>query len=164
MDQSNEDTHQREDVGNTSLEDLPARASWTRRRWTWLAIFCLAVVSLTVSSILMMRSSRDAGVGEDESIGRSASDHSPGSEATLFLTGRTSVMVAVDEKALDELVSAISARGDDAQALIQSGRVFTVPNKTRVRIVDASFAKMRVRILEGEKIMHEVWVPERWVR
>lgn len=112
----------------------------------------------------MMRSSRDTGVGADESISRSASDHSPGSEATLYLPSRPSVMVAVDEKALDELVNAISARGDDAQTLIQSGKVFTVPNKTRVRILDASFAKMRVRILEGEKTMFEVWVPERWVR
>lgn len=73
-------------------------------------------------------------------------------------------MVAVDEKALDELISAISTRGDDAQTLIQSGRVFTVPNKTRVRIIEASFAKLRVRIIEGDKIMVEVWVPERWVR
>jgi hypothetical protein len=164
MDGSNEDTHQQEDVGNTSSKYLPSPASRTRRRWTWLAICGLAVVSLAVVSILMMRSSPDTGSGEGESIGRSTSDYSPGSEAMLYLPGRDSVMVAVDEKALDELVNAISARPDDAQTLIQAGRVIAVPNKTRVRIIEASSAKLKVRILEGDNVMFEVWVPERWIR
>ena len=81
----------------------------------------------------------------------------------LYLPGRDSVMVAVDEKALDELISAMSARGDE-QGLIQAGRVIAVPNNTRVRIIEASFAKLKVRILEGDNVMFEVWVPERWVR
>ena len=82
----------------------------------------------------------------------------------IYLQGRSSVTVAVDEKALDELISAISTRGDDLDRLLQSGRVFVVPNKTRARIIETSFNKLKVRILEGDKVMHEVWVPERWVR
>ena len=69
-----------------------------------------------------------------------------------------------DENSLDELINAIGTRGDEVQTLIKSGRVFTVPNKTRVRIIEADFAKLKVRIIEGDKIMAEVWVPERWVR
>jgi len=73
-------------------------------------------------------------------------------------------MVAVDENTLDELINAMSTRGDEVQNLIRSGRVLTVPNKTRARIIEANFAKLKVRIIEGNKIMSEVWVPERWVR
>lgn len=124
----------------------------------------LAVAILAIVSIIMMRPESGTSAGGDESISRTASDHSPGSEVSLYVQGRESVMAAVDEKALDELISAISTRGDDAQTLIQSGRVLTVPNKTRVRILEANFAKLKVRIIEGDKIMFEVWVPERWVR
>lgn len=164
MEVSEEERQRLAQDGETLTEVQPNQESWIRRRWTWLVLLGLAVAILAIVSIIMMRPGSGAGAGGEGSISRTASDHSPGSEVTLYLQGRESVMVAVDEKALDELISAISTRGDDAQTLIQSGRVFTVPNKTRVRIIEASFAKLRVRIIEGDKIMFEVWVPERWVR
>ena len=159
MEVSNEDAPQSAHDRETGKEVRPTREPWIRRRWTWLVLGGLAAAVLVIVAIITMRSSGPEG---GESI-RTSGDHSPGSEVTLYVEGRDSVMVAVDEKALEELVSTISTRGD-AQTLIQSGRVFTVPNKTRVRIIEASFAKLRVRIIEGEKIMFEVWVPERWVR
>ena len=90
--------------------------------------------------------------GGDRAV-RVASDRSPGSEVSLFLQGRNSVMVAADEKALDDLISAISARGEGVETLIQSGRVFTVPNNTRARVIEANLTKLKVRIIEGDKIM-----------
>jgi len=136
---------------------------WVKRRWTWLILLGLVLAIVGIVSVIMQSGSGTRG-GGDESIGRTASDHSPGSEITLYVEGRSSVMVAVDEKALDELINAISTRGDEVQTLIKSGRVLTVPNKTRVRIIEADFARLKVRIIEGDKIMTEVWVPERWVR
>jgi hypothetical protein len=163
MDASKKDTQQSEQLGEPPIETLP-QASGTGRQWIWLVIFGLAVLVLAIGLIRMMRSGSDTRAGANEPIGGRAHDMSPGSEATLYLPGRDSVMVGVDERALDELISAISTPGDGAQTLIQAGRVFTVPNNTRVRIIAAGFAKMRVRILEGDKTMFEVWVPERWVR
>ncbi len=138
------------------------RESWVKRRWTWLILLGLVLVIVGIVSVI--RRFGSGTFGEDAAISRTSSDHSPGSEITLYVEGRSSVMVAVDEKALDELINAISTRGDEVQTLIKSGRVFTVPNKTRVRIIEADFAKLKVRIIEGNKIMTEVWVPERWVR
>jgi hypothetical protein len=164
MEVSEEERQRLAQDGETLTEVQPNQESWIRRRWTWLVLLGLAVAILAIVSIIMMRPDSGTSAGGDGSISRTASDHSPGSEVTLYLQGRESVMVAVDEKALDELISAISTKGDQAQALIQSGSVFSVPNKTRVRIIEADFAKLKVRIIEGDKTMLEVWVPERWVR
>jgi hypothetical protein len=139
------------------------KKSWLKRRWTWLILLGVVLVIVGIVSVIM-RSGSGTRPGGDGAVSRAASDHSPGSEIILYVEGRSSVMVAVDEKTLDELINAISARGDEAQTLIKSGRVFTVPNKTRARIIEANFAKLKVRIIEGNKIMSEVWVPERWVR
>ncbi|SRR6266496_250284 len=139
------------------------RQSLVKRRWSWLILLGLVLVIVAIVSTIRLSGSGPQ-PGGDGAIGRTASDHSPGSEITLYVEGRSSVMVAVDENSLDELINAIGTRGDEVQTLIKSGRVFTVPNKTRVRIIEADFAKLKVRIIEGDKIMAEVWVPERWVR
>jgi hypothetical protein len=123
-----------------------------------------ALAILAIVAIIVSRS----GLGGPSEAARSGSqlstDHSPGSEVALYIQGRDSVMAAADEKTLDELIAALSTRGNEVQALIQSGRVITVPNNTRVRVIEMGFAKLKVRIIEGDKLMHEVWVPERWVK
>lgn len=73
-------------------------------------------------------------------------------------------MLAGDEKAFNDLIDALSSGGDAVDGLIQSGKVFTVPNNTRVRILEIAMSKNKVRIIEGEKIMQEGWVHELWVR
>ncbi|HWO02637.1 MAG TPA: hypothetical protein VNS63_25575, partial [Blastocatellia bacterium] len=88
-----------------------------------------------------------------------------GSEVTVHLEGAASVPMGVDERALDELMVALSNRSSDqVEALVQSGRVIQVDNDTRVRLVEMGSAKLKVRILEGTRITSEAWVPERWVR
>jgi hypothetical protein len=164
MEVSEEERQRLAQDGETWRGVQPIRKSWIGKRWTWLILLGLTGVILAVVLAVTMRPGSGTSVGRDGSTNRIASEHSPGSEVTLYVQGRESVMVAVDEKALDELIGAMSTRGDEAQTLIQSGRVFTVPNKTRVRIIEAAFAKLKVRIIEGDRIMFEVWVPERWVR
>lgn len=149
-----------EDHPQSSTEVEPATKSRIKKKTVWVGIICLVLAVIAVVVIVARRGEPNAERGE---LAGRVSDRSPGSEALIYVQGRDSLLVAADERALDELMSEISNRGD-AQSLIQAGRVFAVPSKTRVRIVESGFAKMKVRILEGEKIMQEVWVPERWVR
>jgi hypothetical protein len=62
-------------------------------------------------------------------------------------------------------MTALPAR-DDARvdALVESGRLLRVPNDTSVRVLESGAGKTKVRILEGEHIMAEGWVSERWIR
>ena len=163
MEVRNEDTSLAPPAGESGSEDQRPGQSRIRKPWIWFAILGVALALAAMVSIVWWSGSGTTTV-VDESIPRTASDHSPGWEVTIYLQGRNSVTVAVDEKALDELISAMSMRGDGLDRLLQSGRVFDVPNKTRARIIEASSSKLKVRILEGDKMMHEVWVPERWVR
>lgn len=136
----------------------------TRSKSALLIILVAAIAIIVIVAIVVMRSGSGGKAEGSGSISQTLTDHSVGSEVTLYIEGRDSVMAAVDEGSLDELIAALSTRSSDAQSLIQSGRVITVANKTRGRIVEAGFAKLKVRIIEGDKLMHEVWVPERWVR
>jgi hypothetical protein len=88
-----------------------------------------------------------------------------GSEAALHIDGAPSVLAAVDERALDELMSALTARDNTkVESLVQSAQVLRIANDTHVRILEFGGGKTRVRILQGEYLMAEVWVPERWLR
>jgi hypothetical protein len=131
--------------------------------WIWLVLLLLAISTAVV--LLLIKGGGSAENSDEARIENgSATEHSPGSEVLLYLPGRSTVMVAIDEKSLDELVAALASRGDEVQALVDSGKVFTVPNNTRVRIVDVNFAKLKVRFVEGKRVMTEAWVPERWIR
>lgn len=137
-------------------------SSWIRRKWIWIVLLVLAVV--TAATLFIIKQAGSAkNVDDPGTASRSSNDHSPGSEVFLYLPGRSSVMVAVDEQALDELIDAL-ANSEEVQNLVNAGKVFTVPNNTRVRVVDANFAKLKVRFVEGRRVMTEAWVPERWVR
>ena len=91
------------------------------------------------------------------------SDRGVGSEVRLFLEGRNSIMVANDENALTELINAL-AYSKDVSSLIESDRVFTVPNNTRVRILGVGTGKIKIRINEGDNFMREGWVHELWIK
>ncbi|HSB10360.1 MAG TPA: hypothetical protein VLM38_12805 [Blastocatellia bacterium] len=89
---------------------------------------------------------------------------SVGEEVRLYIRDRNLIMVAADERSLDDLIRAIGARNDEVQELTDTGRVFTVANGTRARIVETGFGRLKVRIIEGDKIMSEGWIPELWVK
>ena len=66
---------------------------------------------------------------------------------------------------LGPLVNAIASRDNSTlDAGVDSGQVLRVPNDTRVRILAAHAGSTKVRILQGEHLMDEGWVAERWIR
>ena len=122
----------------------------------------ILLASLNLSGCV---SSGEPDSSKNSSINTEASDRSVGSDARLFIEGRNSIMVSVDEKTFIELINALSSDGDGGvERLIESGRVFTVPNNTRIRILEIATAMNKVRIIEGDQIMKEGWVHELWIR
>ena len=163
MERSEENDHQLAKTEASSKSHRSFIKSLLGRKWIWPVLLIVAVA--TVLALALMRRSNSAKNADEASIANSSSnDHSPGSEVFLYLPGRNTVMVAVDEQSLDELIGALAETGEEVQVLIDSGKVFTVPNNTRVRVVDMNFAKIKVRFLEGKRVMTEAWVPERWIR
>ena len=83
----------------------------------------------------------------------------------MYLDGRASVLVALEEKASDEIIAAMATKDQSAlDALIASGRAVNADNNTRVRVLQTVAGRPKVIILEGPHIMAEGWVPERWLR
>jgi hypothetical protein len=88
-----------------------------------------------------------------------------GSDARLYVEGLDPIPIAADEPALGELMTAFSKKDDSRiDDLAESGRVFKVPSETRVRVLQMGAGKIRVRVSEGEHVMSEGWVLERWLR
>lgn len=137
-----------------------------------LAAIVLVIVVGTAIIVMTTRRSNSSNSGRPGNAAAPASSPSDrpgsqgvGSEAQLYLAGRDSVMVAVDEKASEEMVSAISGRNQSAlDALIGSGRVLKANSNTRVRVLQTMTGRTKVRILEGPHVMAEGWVLERWLR
>jgi len=70
-----------------------------------------------------------------------------GARARLFKADASAIPVAVDEKALEELVRAATTIDDDGlRHLISSGRVFSVPNNTDVIVLDSRTLTTKVLI------------------
>jgi translation initiation factor IF-1 len=75
------------------------------------------------------------------------------------------VLVASDEKSLGDLMNALPTRDESkVDALVESGHVLRVANDTPVRVLEHGTGKTRIRILQGDHLMAEVWAPERWVK
>lgn len=90
---------------------------------------------------------------------------SVGSEGTLHIDNATSMFVGVDERALGPLVNALASKDNSMlDAIVDSGEVLRVANDTRVRILVLRAGTTKVRILQGEHVMAEGWVAERWIK
>lgn len=153
------ETEQPDDLERTVREEQPSpMKKWPRKSWIAL---CLLGLGIAVGIIVFY--TRPASKDASDSIGKTRAAQSVGNEVKLYIKGRDTIMVAADEKTLDQLITAISTRNGELEALIQSGRVLTVPNGTRARIVEKGYGKTKVRIIEGERILSEGWVPELWV-
>lgn len=135
-----------------------------------IAVAATVIVALLLATWLGTRSKSSS--GQESKEGATRSGHTTGginagvgSEVRLYLEGQTSVPVAVDERAFDELISALSTRRQDSvETLIQSGRVFRADNDTPARILEVGLAKIKVRIVEGPHITKDGWIHERWAR
>jgi hypothetical protein len=88
-----------------------------------------------------------------------------GSEVRLRVAGAVNIFVAVDPSALDEMVRALSSKDNaKVESMVQSGRVITIDNNTRVRILEVNSGRIKARILDGPNTLMDGWVPERWVQ
>lgn len=73
--------------------------------------------------------------------------------------------MAVSEQALEELIKAFVAKDKYGQAeLMIQGKWFPVENNTKVLVIDRSFARRKVRILEGKHKGRAGWVPMEFVK
>ena len=77
--------------------------------------------------------------------------------------------VAVSPQAYDELWDALAIEDRyGLQELILSGRVFPVPNNTKILVLNTGgfqgMERFKVRILEGDYLGSAGWVPWEWVR
>lgn len=145
-------------------------SSALRPRISKLRLLAVFVVAITVGTaiIVMITSKR----GQTGRPGSAASDppktggtQGVGDDVLLYLPGRDSVIIAVDEEASTEIVSAFASRNQAAlDALVASGRALLATNNTRAKVVQTSSGRTKVRILEGPHILVEGWVPERWLR
>ncbi len=88
-----------------------------------------------------------------------------GSEATIQMPNLEVVYLPIDEQALDEWTNACVAKDYIGMAQLEaSGRVFTVPNGTKVLVIDSRFATRQVRVLEGDAFGKSGWLPYEWLK
>lgn len=119
-----------------------------------LAVIGACLVGIFITGSNQASSGNSSGASGSVSIG----------ESGHLSVGNSTVFVAVDEEAFDELVDAAVAKDEYGfQDLMLSGRVFAVSDGTSVRVLDLGLFKTRVRILEGPMEGESGWVPSEWV-
>ncbi|HLF82831.1 MAG TPA: 6-pyruvoyl-tetrahydropterin synthase-related protein [Blastocatellia bacterium] len=133
------------------------------------ALVAISVTLLIGALALFWFSSRGRSgstkVSGSEAPAKAGGSATQGSEANLHIDGVTSILVSVDEQALNELMNALPAKDNSkVDALVESGKLLRIANDTRVRILETGAGKTKVRILQGGHSMAEGWVPERWLR
>lgn len=88
-----------------------------------------------------------------------------GSEAFICVPDLDTAHLAVDEESMDLWTKACVAKDYIGMAQLEaSGRVFPVPNGTKVLVIDSSFAIKKVRVLEGDAYGKSGWLPYEWVK
>ena len=107
-------------------------------------------------------------INSDRNGNGSSSDYvspSRGENGILYLEGGKNVFVAVDKTSFDDYLNAALIEDNyGINELVMQGRLFYVPNGTRVKVIDSTFTTRKVRILEGEWEGASGWVPVEWVR
>ena len=132
---------------------------------TAIIVMTMRRFNSAITSPSNVRTQPGASLGTPTQSGSQGGD----SQARLYLAGKDSVMVALDDKAWDDLITALTRRDERAlESLAGSGSVLKVENDTRVRPLQSPIQSMmgrtKVRILEGPYVMKEGWVGERWLR
>lgn len=128
-------------------------------------ILIIALASAVLIARRPASQNQPAGSTSPSRDGAARSSIAVGSDARLHIDGREFVMVAVDERALNELIQSMASKDESkTAALTQSGKSFMVADNTKVRIIQSASGMAKVRISEGEDIMKEGWVPDRWLR
>jgi len=90
---------------------------------------------------------------------------SVGKESNLFIENNNFIYVCIDKSSYDDFVNAsLSKDTYGITNLIAAGKIFSVPNNTRVLIIDRSVGAREIRILEGKNTGKSGWVPMEWVK
>jgi hypothetical protein len=88
---------------------------------------------------------------------------SAGDEGIIYVDGLQSITVAVDEDAYTELDKVFQAKDQYGYNQLQAqGKIFKVPNRTRVLLLENGFLRLKVRILEGLKKGYAGIIPREW--
>lgn len=154
-------------IGDETTEGQTSpRVARQKTRLIAAGFVVLAVIVVGVAVKQLSKPSSEDGLTAGEAPTESASRAiAPNSEVRLFVGAMNPIPVAVDERALDELMSALAMRNNErVEELIQARKLFRVEKNTRVRILEAGSGKLKVRILEGDSVTLDGWVPERWIR
>ena len=73
-------------------------------------------------------------------------------------------IAAYDFEPLSQLATARLANDESRiKELSYSGKLFLVPNGTRVLVIENQNGGSKVRVLEGERLNQEIWVDAKWV-
>lgn len=90
---------------------------------------------------------------------------SVGSKAVIRAPNLDIVYLAIDKESFDMWTKACVAKDYIGMMQLEaSGRVFSVPNNTKVLIIDRNFAIRKVRILEGDAFGKAGWLPYEWLK
>lgn len=147
-------------------ESRSKRLAFLDKKAVRVAAVVIAVAAIALA-VILSRSSREGKPGEATTTTGSAAGarSAGGSEVRLFVESLDAIPLATDERALDELIGALAARdGNKVDALRESGRVINIVRGTKVEIIERGSGKAKVKIIEGEQLAREGWVPDRWLR
>ena len=90
---------------------------------------------------------------------------SVGSEALIGAPNLDTVYLAIDKESFDMWTKACVAKDYIGMAQLEAtGRVFAVPNGTKVLVINSSSAARKVRVLEGESFGMSGWLPYEWLK
>ena len=136
-------------------------AAGSRRTRTLLV---LAVIAAAMGALLWW-----LGGNREEGFGSSlfAAEKQRTQIGELRFNGESTVPVALDREAFDELAAAAdSADPADLRAFRASPRCLSLPAGTRVRVLERRKydPEARVRVLDGPQSSRIVWVPISWVK
>jgi len=88
-----------------------------------------------------------------------------GGEGVVLIEGGYPVVLGVTEADLDAFTKA-SVAGDKAgvRELYLAGRIIDTPSNTRVKVIDRSTFRRKVRLMDGPRAGRAGWVPYEWVQ
>ncbi|MHB1167005.1 MAG: hypothetical protein ACYC0N_00505 [Carboxydocellales bacterium] len=73
--------------------------------------------------------------------------------------GGEDILVGITKDALSEAINCISNKDEYGfRELVLSGQIYTVPSKTKAKVIDRSWTMNKVRILEGKHTGEAGWV------
>jgi hypothetical protein len=130
-----------------------------RKVYLWILALCLGVPCLSMYVLALFRND----TSQSQQIPSGTSE--VGSTVQLISQPNQVVYVGVDYSDLDALTKAIAAKDPEGVSeLLESGRVFRVPNGTKARLLEVSFLARKVRILEGPHRSKAGWIETEFVQ